>query len=195
MEFAQTFKDSQGRAWTVELTRSNARRLKDIIGVSLEDLVPMIDGKSKRGAEEMQPLQALFSDPFRVFDLFYTLVKPTADTLGLTKEQLDDCICRYKDADGKEVDATELMALAVIGALQDFFRRDPTRRAVLGRVQEVMKLMGTRIDKELAKLDLEKMIDALPGIDAATLNEIALAHGMKSAADSLATSAASIQTP
>jgi hypothetical protein len=177
MEFSKTFIDAAGRSWTVDLGVGSARRMKDIAGASLDDLVPAAppDGKHLDKAV-MNPLVAFLSDPFKVFDAFYTLVKPQADAMGLTKEQVEEGITPYQiDKDGVKttVDPVELMAMAVLKAIHDFFRWDPARQATLRQIakvgQQAMAAAAKKIDSALNKIDFGKLLDEAPELDAESL--------------------------
>ena len=150
-----------GQEWTAELTVGSARRLKDIAGVTLDELVPPAPTNGKAAKDDsLAPLAAFLGNPFKVFDAFYALIKPTADQRGITKEQIEDGIGE------KEAEA---MALALLRAVHDFFRNDPMRQSLLRRIAsdftKAMGMVGAKIDERMEKADilgtLAKELDAL----------------------------------
>lgn len=187
MEYSKTFKDSLGREWTAELTVAQARNMKDIAGVSLDELIPKPEeAKNAKDVPGMLPLAQFLADPFRVFDLWYLMIKPAADKLGLTKDQV-----------GEGIGAAEIekVSFAVLRAINDFFQWDPTRQAMLRKIaqagQQVMSAAKQRIDKELDKIDIaaavSQSLDALPGLNAEQLNADLQQQLLKRASDSPAT--------
>ncbi len=169
--FSKTFKDSLGREWTPDLNVGIARRMKEIAGASIDELFPKIekDKAAQKAGLGLTALGGFLGDPFLVFDVFYAMVKPVADKLGLTKDDVAEGI-----GDVESV----LMADAVLRAYHDFFHMDPARQGMIRKVaetlQEVMKAARERVTKELAKIDLtaaiKQSLDALPGLDAEKLN-------------------------
>src|SRR5262249_10258971 len=110
-EFSKTFKDALGREWTAELTVGQAGRMKDIAGVTLDELVPKPQEVKKDAAGQvpgMAPLAQFLADPFKVFALWYVMIKPQADLRNLTKEQVGD---------GLGPTHIEKMAFAVLRAI------------------------------------------------------------------------------
>lgn len=190
MEFSKTFKDSLGRKWTVDLTVGAARRMNDIAGASLDDLVPPAPKKGEKpDPDGMKPLVTFLSDPFKVFDVFYTLVKPQADTLALTKEQVEE---------GIDSVAAEAMGLAVLRAIHDFFRWDPARQAMLRQIAKIgnlaMSEAAKKIDAAMSKIDFGKVLAEQPEIDVDVITAELTSRLSKPASATQATSA-STPTP
>lgn len=202
MEFSKTFTDALGRSWTVDLSVGAARRMKDIAGASLDDLVPPQPPEGKHlDKKVMTPLVTFLSNPFKVFDAFYALVKPQADALGLTKEQVEEGITPYQtEKEGVKitVDAVELMAMAVLKAIHDFFRWDPARQATLRQIakvgQQAMDAAARKIDSALNKIDFGKLLDEAPELDADVLRAN-LADQLSKHASATPATSESIPTP
>lgn len=157
MDFPTTFTDSAGREWSVELGLTTEDRMKEITGFDLDDLIPAIDPKkNKAGTQEsLMPLHRLVGSPRKMFDLFYAMVKTVADKRSLSLAQVKE---------GFDTAASvESMALAVMGAIQNFFRWDPMRNWILpAMVKMSIKLqsqLSERVQKEIDSFDIGKALD------------------------------------
>lgn len=162
MELKKTFTDGLGREWTVEMNLPNARRMKEITGISLDHLVPAINEK-KQDPQALMSLQEFVGDPFRVFDAFYALVKPKADERKLSKEDVENGLSNDE--------FVVKMTTALLGAIHDFFRLDPKRQAILRNIvrlgektaKETAAKMDQVIQEQMDKIDFNAIIDAKPG--------------------------------
>ena len=153
MEFSNTFKDDKGREWTLEFSVASAKRMSDYAGVSLQQLIPQMDEKNASKEPDLSHLSAFLSDPFKVFDAVYSLVKAQAESRGIDKDTLAESIGFLAGRD---------MSLALLKAASDFFHWDAARKSVLRRVammgEKIISAAAKRIDKELDKIDIETMI-------------------------------------
>ena len=152
-EFPKTFKDGLARQWTVSLSLASATRLQALTGKRLDDFIP----KASDTGERLHPFRDFISDPFAVFDVFYALVKPDADALSLSKEQVLEGFSTGE--------AEESMAYAVLQAIVDFFRRpDPARAMMLKRHldlgKQVMDRATTGVQAKMDAIDTNSIVDA-----------------------------------
>lgn len=164
MDYPRTFTDGLGREWTLEFSLAAGRRLKEIAGITTEDLVP--NPKSKNDQEAARPLADLLGDPYQAFAVFYALVKPTADALNLTRDQL---------LEGFPDDATsERLTKSIIGALLFFTRNAPAKTAGIRTLAKnwttFLDRVNAKIESGMSKLDFGAALDAMPEIDAGAIN-------------------------
>jgi hypothetical protein len=96
----KTFKDSAGTEWTVNVTVATVKRVKDLCGVNLMDVV---------GGEL---LKELASDPVKLVDTLYVICKPQATERSVTDEQFAERLSGDSLADATE---------AFLQGLADFF--------------------------------------------------------------------------
>ena len=107
------FQDLQKRRWTVALTISTVKRIRDATGV---DLLRVID--------EPDLLKQLAADPIQLVDVLWVIVQPQAREQGVSDEQFGESLA------GEEI---EHATAAFLEALVDFFpgaRRGTLRRAL-----------------------------------------------------------------
>jgi hypothetical protein len=140
----QTFKDTDGRQWTVALTAYSISRVKRGCGL---DLFAVLDDWP-RGAEK------LAADPALFVNAVYLLVTAQKDA-----PQAEEDFCRA--VDGATMDA---MSEAFHDAVLDFFRRSP-RGPTLAKIREkaarLTELAAGRALERVAALDPAKMLDAM----------------------------------
>lgn len=157
MNLPATFKDGLGREWNLVLGLTAESRIKEITGFDLDHLIPAVDPKTKIAdpVETLAGLHRLMGNPRKFFDLFYAMVKPSADSQNLTLEQVQSGFDTEK--------AIEDMAVAVMGAIVNFIRRDPLRVwviPVMMRTSEQISRTATqRVMSELDKPDFWKRLD------------------------------------
>lgn len=114
----KTFRDSQGREWTVDVNVAALKRVKDTAGV---DLTKLIDPAS-------DVIRRLTDDVFLLFECLCALLQPQLDKQGLSVEEFGSVL---------DEDATEKAATALFEAIIDFFRED--RRMLLKRAFSKVK--------------------------------------------------------
>jgi len=144
----KTFKDNQGREWSISVDVSAVKRVKSLLDVNLLDIV---DGKL---------LELLVTDPVLLCDIIYCLVKPEADGKDVSDED-------FGRAMGG--DAIDHATAALMGELVDFFPRG--KRQVLGKALEKFRKFEARA-VEVA----EKRLDS-PELDAQFETELASLGG------------------
>lgn len=170
---ARTFTDALNRQWTVTIDMTNDDRLEAITGASLVDLVPVTEPKknAKKKAGDFATLAEFMSDPYRVFDAFYALVKPQADKLGIDRNGVKA---------GMDEATTLKVGPAIVRAVHDFFPNDPMRRATLRRMEKMMMSLNDKVtDKislEMDKIDLDAIVNAMPTLDGVTATNDVIAR-------------------
>jgi hypothetical protein len=143
----RTFKDNQGREWTVEITVAAIKRVRGLAGV---DLMEVLEGSNGL-------IERLVRDPVLLCDVIYAACKPQADERQVSDEAFGASMAG---------DAIEHATAALLEELVDFCP-SPRDRANLGRV-----LMATREVMDKARDVVERRIDEL--IDGGALERAVL---------------------
>ena len=143
----RTFKDNQGREWTVEITVAAIKRVRGLAGV---DLMEVLEGSNGL-------LERLVRDPVLLCDVIYAACKPQADERQVSDELFGASMAG---------DASEHATAARLEELVDFCP-SPRDRANLGRV-----LKATRELMDKARDVVERRIDEL--IDGGALERAVL---------------------
>ncbi len=143
----RTFKDNQGREWTVEITVAAIKRVRGLAGV---DLMEVLEGSNGL-------IEKLVRDPVLLCDVIYAACKPQADERQITDEAFGASMAG---------DAIEHATAALLKELVDFCP-SPRDRANLGRV-----LKATREVMDKARDVVERRIDEL--IDGGALERAVL---------------------
>lgn len=137
----KTFKDSQGREWTVAINVDAIKRVRSLLNV---DLLEVTDGKL---------LERIASDEVLMVDLVYVLVKPEADAKGVTDEDFGRSMAG---------DAIDAAYAAFLEELTGFFR-NPARRALLkkalAKLDQLEAKVLERAEKKLESGELEAMVE------------------------------------
>jgi len=131
----KTFKDTENRDWTVEITVGAVKRVRAALDV---DLYSLIDDKAAG-------LAKLMNDPCMLVAVIFVLCREQAEKQEVSEEQFGNALGG---------DTLEACADAFLEALTDFF---PSRsRAPLRKIAQ----KGKQISEKATAL-LEKRIDAL----------------------------------
>jgi hypothetical protein len=140
----RTFKDSGGRAWKIDITVAQVKRVRAELKL---DLLGLVD-------DRLQPLERLLADPVTLVDLIYVLCSEQADKDGVTDEQFGRAMAG---------DAIEAAAEAFVGALSDFFpsRQREALRAVVAKQKELKDVLAAKGMEELKGMDLEKAAEEI----------------------------------
>jgi len=137
----KTFKDNEGRTWTVAVNIATVKRVKTLLRVNLLDA---IEGKL---------IEKLATDPILLCDVIYAVCKPEADETKISDEQFGKAMAG---------DAIEHATTALLEELVDFFpeaKRLVLRKA-LGKFQKVESLAIETANKYLDSPEMEKKIEA-----------------------------------
>ena len=136
----KTFKDNEGRTWTVAVNIATVKRVKTLLSVNLLDA---IEGKL---------IEKLATDPILLCDVIYVVCKPEADQNNITDEQFGKAMAG---------DAIEHATVALLEELVDFFpnaKRLVLRKA-LGKFQMVESMAIETANKYLDSPEMEKRIE------------------------------------
>ena len=129
-----SFKDTEGRIWTLRITVAAIRRIKDIAGIDLGDFSVFGEGG---------PFSDLGSDPCRLVEIVYAAVKPEADVLGVTMEKFMESFVGETVVKASE---------ALLESLADFF---PGSQGLL--IRRALELSGKA--KEDADAQLRRFVE------------------------------------
>ena len=139
----RSFKDNQGRQWSVEI---NVTAIKRVRGLTGEDLMQVIEGTL---------IEKLIRDPVLLCDVVYALCKPEADARSVSDEEFGKAMAG---------DAIEAATTAVLEELVGFCP-SPRDRANLGRVLQatnrVMEKARDLTEKRIETLTSESELDKL----------------------------------
>lgn len=119
----RVFKDTEGREWTISVTVSAVKRVRDLCKLDLLDVVGPDGGA----------LGKLSSDPVLLANVLYVLCKPKADERGITDEQFGEALAG---------DAIEAATAALLEDLVDFFPKP--KREVLRKMLEAARRVEAR---------------------------------------------------
>lgn len=144
----RSFKDNQGRQWSVEI---NVTAIKRVRGLTGEDLMQVIEGTL---------IEKLIRDPVLLCDVVYAICKPEADARTVSDEEFGKAMAG---------DAIEAATTAVLEELVGFCP-SPRDRANLGRVlqatRKVMDRARDLVEKKLDSGELDRLADRLLSGDA-----------------------------
>lgn len=139
----RSFKDIQGRQWSVEI---NVTAIKRVRGLTGEDLMQVIEGTL---------IEKLIRDPVLLCDVVYAICKPEADSRSVSDEEFGKAMAG---------DAIEAATTAVLEELVGFCP-SPRDRANLGRVlqatRKVMDRARDLVEKKLDSGELDRLADRL----------------------------------
>ena len=129
-----SFKDTEGRIWTLRITVAAIRRIKDIAGIDLGDFSVFGEGG---------PFSDLGSDSCRLVEIVYAAIKPEADVLGVTMEKFMESFVGETVVKASE---------ALLESLADFF---PGSQGLL--IRRALELSGKA--KEDADAQLRRFVE------------------------------------
>ena len=143
----RSFKDNQGRQWSVEI---NVTAIKRVRGLTGEDLMQVIEGTL---------IEKLIRDPVLLCDVVYAICKPEADSRNVSDEEFGRAMAG---------DAIEAATQAVLDELISFCP-SPRDRANLGRVLQATNrvldkardLTEKRIQTLTSESELDKLVNRM----------------------------------
>jgi hypothetical protein len=142
----KTFTDNAGVVWTLSLTIDSVKRVKSLLNINL--LEPE--------AGDPPLLTRIGTDEILLCDILFCLIKPQADSLGVTDEKF-----------GQALGGDAILAAqnAFYDELIDFFqKRGRTDRAKAAQTQQRMIVLAVqRVTDNLAKIDLQKKTEEIFG--------------------------------
>lgn len=138
----RTFKDNAGRTWTISLTVSAVKRVRDLAKIDLLDLA---NGRV---------IERIAADPVTLCDALYAACKPQADAEGITDEAFGEAMAG---------DAIEHASKALVEELIQFFP-NARERAALSRVVQTMDAAMDRartlVERRIESGEIERAIEA-----------------------------------
>ncbi len=137
------FADNTGRMWEVAVNVTVVKRVRDLTGV---DLLEIVDGSL---------IEKLIRDPILLCDVVYAVCKPQADATDVTDEAFGQAMAG---------DVIEQATTALLDELVSFCP-SPRDRKNLGQVLEatnrVMDRARDLVEQKLASGELERMADEI----------------------------------
>ncbi|HMN41180.1 MAG TPA: hypothetical protein PKE29_10070 [Phycisphaerales bacterium] len=141
----RSFKDNEGRQWTVDINVSAVKRVRGLTGT---DLMQVIEGTGGL-------IEKLIRDPVLLCDVVYAICKPEADARSVSDEEFGRAMAG---------DAIEAATMAVLDELVGFCP-SPRDRANLGRVLQATRKVMDRarglVEKKLDSGELDRLADRL----------------------------------
>lgn len=139
-----TFTDGNGREWHIVVSVDDIRRVKTETGVYLTKLVD----------DQLSPLVELLADTLTLVDVIYCLVRPQADSLGITDVQFAQAICG---------DVLDHAANAFVEALIGFFPK--SQRDLLSKLiakgKKVQEALAKKAEIAIDQLNEQTYIDSV----------------------------------
>ena len=138
------FSDTAGRTWQLALTIGGVKRVKDLLHVDLLNPLGAKPRKVRGVAKKSRPLVTrLQLDPALLIDCIFALVKPQADSQGVTDEQFGEALGGEAAYDAYEAFMREWQA----------FFRGLRREAEARAIQANLKLVTAEDGKNVAMVD------------------------------------------
>ena len=136
----KTFTDNKGRTWEVALNIRQMKRVRDVLGV---DLVNVISA-TKDGGVSTDTLERVANDPILLVDILWVLCEGQAKASGVTDEDFGSSLA------GESVEAA---TRALLDELVDFF--PGARRLYLRKAVDLAR----KYERESAEV-LEKVLES-----------------------------------
>jgi hypothetical protein len=136
----RTFRDSEGREWSVAVNIAAVRRVRDLAQL---DLLATADGRL---------LHELAVDPMKLADVLWAIVQPQAQQRDVSPEQFGQALA------GETIDRA---TAALIDELVDFFpahRRGPMR-AARAKLATLLDKAAAAAVATIEQVDVEAMLD------------------------------------
>ncbi len=137
----KTFKDNEGRTWTVKVNIATVKRVKSLLGINIFDAI------------EKDLIARLVSDTILLVDVLYVICKPEAEQKNISDEQFGE---------GLAGDVITAATTALLEELVDFFP-EAKRQVLQKAVGKYRKVEGLAIEMAMKYLDsheTEKKIEA-----------------------------------
>ena len=132
----KTFNDANGNPWLMDVNVSALRRVKAIASLDIGDFAAIASGEI---------LKRLAADPVLLADVAYAILKPEADTRGISKDDFCNLI---------RGDAIESVTTAILESLADFFPKaqGAVLKAVLSIARSETEKAMQETSESLAKM-------------------------------------------
>ena len=172
----KTFTDNAERSWNVEINVAAVKRVRDLAGV---DLLEIVEGKL---------IERLIRDPILLCDIVYAVCKPQADERSISDEDFGRAMAG---------DAIEHATSALLEELVSFCP-SPRDRKNLGQVLEktnrVMDKAREYVERRLDTIEVDEIVEeAITQLEAEQEQEPLVTSGDSSG--SVPASSVSIRAP
>jgi len=126
----KTFKDSAGRAWTIDVNVGSLKRVRAVAQVDLLDV------------HDTALYPRILTDSVFAAGIAWAFVSDAAQKIPITQDQFDAALNET---------AAEEMAAAIVGAMHDFFLK--TRPDVAAGISKMIELKAAMLPLQLQELD------------------------------------------
>lgn len=130
----RSFKDNEGRVWTVAVNVASVKRVRALCGIDLASAVET----SEDGRISASTLSRLATDPVLLVDVLYALTKDEAESRKVSDEDFGKAMAG---------DALDMAVTALIDEIVDFFPNP--KRAFLKKIADAASRFGTEAQKAL----------------------------------------------
>ena len=143
----KTFTDNKGRTWEVELNVRQMKRVRDILGVDLVNVIQT----DKDGAIATDTIDRVANDPILLCDILWVLCEGQAKASGVTDEDFGSSLAG---------DSIEEATRAFLDELVDFF--PGARRLFLKKAVDLARKYETEnlglLEKALSSPEFEERL-------------------------------------
>ena len=143
----KTFTDNKGRVWEVELNIRQMKRVRDILGIDLVNII----STGKDGAVATDTLDRVANDPILLVDILWVLCEGQAKPAGVTDDDFGSSLAG---------DSIEEATRAFLDELVDFF--PGARRLFLKKAVDLARKYETEnlevLKKALASPEFEERL-------------------------------------
>ena len=122
----KAFQDNQGREWSLAIDTNGVKRVRDLLGVDLMEIV-------SKGSDV---LERLYYDPVLIVDVLFVLLKPQADAEKITDQSFGEALTG---------DAIDRGHAALMAELPGFFRHPRQRK----NLTKALSMMAKAEDRAL----------------------------------------------
>lgn len=143
----RTFKDTEGRSWSVVINTTAIKTVRTLLGVNL---LSVLDDGCKLLAQ-------LYDDPVLLVDVLYCVCRDQANERGVSDEDFGRAMAG---------DAIEHAATALTEELADFFRNPRQRgimRDILAKTNTLTAKLLDAAEKQLAAVDVDSLATSAIG--------------------------------
>ena len=143
----KAFTDAKGRSWEIELNIRQMKRVRDILGVDLVNVIQT----NKDGSIATDTIDRVANDPILLCDILWVLCEQQAKAAGVTDEDFGSSLAG---------DSIETATRAFLDELVDFF--PGARRLFLKKAVDLARKFETEnlgmLEKALASPEFEERL-------------------------------------
>lgn len=141
------FTDTQNRTWSLIVNVATIKRVRALCDIDLSSIISL----DPNGKANVDVLEKIANDPVLLVDVIYALVKPEADSKGITDEEFGTSMAG---------DCIETATEALLEEIVDFFPE--AKRKILRKIVETTKRFNlqarTTLETILTNPDLDNQI-------------------------------------